>query len=425
MKKESQKIVIVGAGVSGLIAAKVLEEAGYQTILIEESDRIGGRLKTDTVDGFELDHGFQVLLTQYPAVQKYLDLKALDLISLWPGAAILKNGRHYRFGDPLRSLQFLLPVLTSPLATLKDKWLTYALTQQLKKETPEAIFEKPSSTTLDYLRKKGFSQGIIDNFFRPFYAGIFLEPHLDTSSRMFEFIFKMFAEGSAAIPREGMKAIPEQLFAPLKNTNLRLNTKVAHISDDGVVLQNGEEILADAVIVACKPPQKMMASSSPDQKWNGCYNFYFEVDRKLWEGPLIGLVERKDALINNVFHPTSIHPSPQKGKHLLSVTVLNPKNNPEEKSENAAVENESQLVTQVQASLRDLYQLNEVRFIKAFYIPQSLPVIEKPYYHSTPSLIKFSKRIYLAGDAQSNASLNGAMLSGETAAKTLIEDLPK
>ena len=72
-------IHIIGAGVSGLVAAKVLEEKGYSPVVIEATGRVGGRVKTDIVEGYQLDRGFQVLLTAYPAIQKYIDMDALDL----------------------------------------------------------------------------------------------------------------------------------------------------------------------------------------------------------------------------------------------------------------------------------------------------------------------------------------------------------
>ena len=106
MNKQDHKIHIIGGGISGLIAAKVLEEHGIYPILLEATDRVGGRVKTDIVSGYQLDHGFQVLLTAYPAAQKYLDFKALELQKFMPGATIFKNKKQVTIGDPLRAVSY-------------------------------------------------------------------------------------------------------------------------------------------------------------------------------------------------------------------------------------------------------------------------------------------------------------------------------
>ena len=121
MAQKDLKIYIIGAGVSGLIAAKVLENNGYAPVVLEATDRAGGRVKTDLIDGFQLDHGFQVLLSSYPAAQKYLDFKALELQELRSGAVIFKNGKQQVIGDPLRDISVLFSTLFSGVGNLLDK----------------------------------------------------------------------------------------------------------------------------------------------------------------------------------------------------------------------------------------------------------------------------------------------------------------
>ena len=121
MAQKDLKIYIIGAGVSGLIAAKVLENSGYAPVVLEATDRAGGRVKTDLIDGFQLDHGFQVLLSSYPAAQKYLDFKALELQELRSGAVIFKNGKQQVIGDPLRDISVLFSTLFSGVGNLLDK----------------------------------------------------------------------------------------------------------------------------------------------------------------------------------------------------------------------------------------------------------------------------------------------------------------
>ena len=121
MNKKDCKIHIVGAGVSGLIAAQVLESHGYAPVIFESSDVAGGRLKTELIIGYQLDHGFQVLLTAYPMAQKYLDLDALELQEFLPGVTIFLHGKTHTIGDPTRVPYLLFPTLLANIGTLSDK----------------------------------------------------------------------------------------------------------------------------------------------------------------------------------------------------------------------------------------------------------------------------------------------------------------
>ncbi|CAN0581271.1 unnamed protein product, partial [Ectocarpus sp. 12 AP-2014] len=201
MDKQDYKIHIIGAGVSGLIAATVLEQNGFSPIIIEASDRVGGRVKTDKINGYQLDQGFQVLLTAYPAAQKYLDYKSLELQHYLPGTSIFKNKKQEVIGDPLRVTSLLFSTLFSSIGSFSDKLKILKLNTRLKNKTIDEIFSDKEQSTLSYLTALDFSESIINDFFKPFFSGIFLEDQLETSSRMFEFVYKMFGEGSAALPK--------------------------------------------------------------------------------------------------------------------------------------------------------------------------------------------------------------------------------
>ena len=142
MQKQEPKICIIGAGVSGLIAAQTLENEGFSPIIIEATDSVGGRVKTDIVDGYQLDHGFQVLLTSYPAAQKFLDYDALELQNFLPGAAIFTNGKEKQIGDPLRDFSLLIPTVFSSLIPLSDKIKILQLNLKLKAKSISEIFNE-------------------------------------------------------------------------------------------------------------------------------------------------------------------------------------------------------------------------------------------------------------------------------------------
>ena len=409
MKKSDYHIHIVGAGISGLIAALVLERHGYAPIMLESSDRVGGRLKTDHYVEHVLDHGFQVLLTAYPMAKKYLDYKALELCYFKPGAILFQHGKSSLIGDPLRDFSLFPPTLTSSVATLADKIKIFRLNRVLKAKSLEDIFGESETTTLDFLKSYGFSERVIDSFFRPFFSGIFLEPELETSSRMFQFVYKMFGEGMAAIPKNGIEEIPKQLKANLNATQFLFNTPVKTVQDGKILLEDGQCLQSDITIIATDAHQLLTNLKNQETLWQSCDNIYFETSQKVIRKPLIGLISDDSTLVNNVVYPATLSESNGKNQ-LLSVTVVKDhKLSPKE------------LVEKVREELSVHLNIENLRFIKHYRIPKALPKLSNLKMTMEPTETRLTSTIYLAGDTLLNASLNAAMLSGEKAAEGVIQ----
>lgn len=415
MKKEAYKIHIIGAGISGLIAASVLEKNGFSPTIIEASDSFGGRVKTDIVSGYQLDHGFQVLLTAYPAAQKHLDFDALELQQFLPGAAILKKGKQTIIGDPLRDTSLFFSTLSSGIGSVSDKIKILKLNNILKKKSILEIFKEEEQTTLSYLQNFGFSTAVINDFFIPFFTGIFLETKLETSSRMFEFIYKMFGEGNAALPKNGIEAISKQLFDKLKNTTFKFNTKVTTIKDNEILVDgNTTKLQTHFTIVATDASYLIPNLNQPSQEWKSCNTLYFETEKRIIKKPLIGLISDENTLINNIFYHTSIKTNNTSKKELLSVTVVDDKG----LSDDA-------IIIKVQEELEKHCGIDLCNFIKSYKIPMALPKLSNIQYEKLPSETRLTNSIFLAGDTQLNGSLNAAMISGEKAALGVINTILK
>src|SRR5215472_7645096 len=206
-------VLIVGAGLAGLSCARYLADSAISFQIIEASDGIGGRVRTDQYQGFLLDRGFQVLLTAYPEAQRTLDYHALALRKFSPGAFSWFAGRFNRLADPWRTPGGWRAVLKSDFGTFWDKLCVLRLRSRLRRASIAQIFEHPETSTSAALESSGFSEEFLHRFFRPFFGGILLDRELESSSRMFEFVFKMLAEGDAAVPAGGMGAIPAQIAA--------------------------------------------------------------------------------------------------------------------------------------------------------------------------------------------------------------------
>ena len=412
MRNSSHKIHIIGAGISGLIAATVLEQNGYSPVIIEATDSIGGRVKTDIVDGYQLDHGFQVLLTAYPAAQKYLDFESLELQKFLPGASIFKNGKQIIIGDPLRNISLLFSTLFSGIGRFSDKVKILKLNKRLKKKTMLEIFSEKEQSTLSYLMDLGFSFRMIEDFFTPFFSGIFLENRLVTSSRMFEFVYKMFGEGYATLPKAGIGAVPKQLAQNLKQTIFKFNTKVTSIKDGEIALSNGEKLESHFTIVATEASNLISNLKNQTTEWKSCDTLYFETSKRVNKNPLIGLIPKYGTLINNIFYHTSLETTSKATKELLSVTVVENQNLPSKV-----------LVERVKRELKEHCGIDSCKFIKHYSIPMSLPKLNDLQYEMLPSETRLTETIFLAGDIQLNGSLNAAMVSGERAALGIMEVL--
>ena len=412
MSQKDFKIYIVGAGVSGLVAAQVLENKGYHPIILEASNRAGGRVKTDFIDGFQLDHGFQVLLSSYPAAQKYLDFKALELQELRSGAVIFKNGKQQVIGDPLRDISVLFSTLFSGVGNLLDKIKILQLSLRLQKKSIDAIFSSQEISTKEYLQEFGFSSQMIAQFFSPFFTGIFLENKLTTSSRMFEFVFKMFGEGLAVIPKGGMEEISKQLVAKLSNTTFQFNTKVRSVSDKEIILNTGEKLASTATIIATDASKLINNAPPKNLSWKSCQTLYFTANKRVIEKPMIGLVSKEDSLINNIFYHTSVATHSNNTEELLSVTVVKEHQLSEE-----------QLIAAVSKQLKEECHIDTITFLAIYSIKRALPDLKNIKYEVSASETQLSSSIFLAGDVQLNGSLNAAMIAGEKAAFQVIASL--
>src|SRR4051794_17308559 len=247
-------VVIVGAGLAGLVCAQDLTAAGVECRVLEGSDGIGGRVRTDEVDGFLLDRGFQILLTAYPEVQRRLDLDALELRRFEPGAVVRVGGRFHRVADPLRRPGRIVETLTAPIGSFGDKLRLARLVADVRTHSVPDLLRRPDTTTAERLARAGFSDRMIESFWRPLFAGIQLDPDLAVSSRRFETILRMLAMGATGVPRHGMGAIPAQLASALPDDTVRLDARVTQVDGSGVTLEGGERVEARVAVVATEGP---------------------------------------------------------------------------------------------------------------------------------------------------------------------------
>jgi protoporphyrinogen oxidase len=411
MNRENVSIHIIGAGVSGLIAAMNLEQNGYRPVLWEATDRVGGRVKTDVIEGFQLDRGFQVLPEAYEMVQKYLDLDALKLQSLYSGVLIFrKNAKTQCLGNPFHNFSFWWKNLLRPAVSISDFYYLGKLFLKLKQKKEGNIFNEEDQTTLRYLQENGFSDAIIEQFFRPFYGGIFLEDELSTSSRMFEFVFKMFSEGCATIPKGGMEEIPKQLYERLFRTKTHFNSRIDQVESGRITMDGVDTISTDFTIIATEASSIVDKLPSNSTKWNSCETLYFATSERKFSPPIIALLPGRAKLVNHIFYPSSMEQTNKSKKEFLSVNII--------KSHDLS---EEELIKAVKRELAEIARIEDLEFLRRYRIECALPQVPDPRNDIDAQSTKLMEGVYLAGDSMLNPSLNGAIKAGELAAKAVME----
>lgn len=265
---------VVGGGLAGLVAATRLAEAGADVTLYERRPEVGGRVRTETVNGFTLDRGFQVFFTSYPAVVAELDIDALDIRQFAPGATICRPGSRSVLSDPLRDPRAAIASLLNDEVSLSDKLRTLALRHDLAKRDEGAFFTGRDASIREYLHDWGFADDYVTNFVEPFYGGITLDRTLSTSKHVFEYTFRAMSRGTIAVPAAGMRAIPEALAARARDAGVTIETgedvesvrtagqgRIPFRTGSGdatgatVELADGSTRETDAVVVAATPPE--------------------------------------------------------------------------------------------------------------------------------------------------------------------------
>lgn len=405
-------VLIVGAGMAGLACAAQLHLAGRPFILIEASERVGGRVRTDrTADGFLLDHGFQVLLSAYPEVGRQLDLAALEPHAFRSGARIRReDGGEIFLRDPFQDWLALPAVLSAPIGSLGDKMRMARLIGEVLLSSSSELFAGQAGSTMAFLKEKGFSQRCIERFFAPFFGGVFLDRSLLVDRRFFKFVFRQFVLGRAMLPKNGMEAVPHQLAALLPSVSVRLSTVATEVRKNQVRLEDGTRLSGSAVVVAAEAgaAAKLLPGLDISKQWKQTTCLYFAASNMPGEGDgYIRLNAAPKGFVHNVCFPSDVSPSyAPSGQTLVSVSVHG----------NHGL-SEGSLLHAVRADLREWFgpQVQDWRHLQSYVIPFALPVCGMQ-----EASARTHDGVYVCGDYLAYPSLNAAMATGRLTAEEIL-----
>ena len=406
------KIAIIGAGIAGLYCTKSLLSNGYDVELFEKSDRIGGRMKTDLVEGFQLDHGFHVIQTGYDLTKQIIDYNQLSIKAFEPGAKVIRpsknNSRIWRLSDPFRrpfsSFRDAFGFFASPFDMLR----ILKIRRRLRKMSVEEIFAKGDMNTKQWLRSQGFSHSFINRFFHPLFGGIFLESELRTNERLFKFIFRTMSKGDMVLPKNGIQAVPNFLASQIPNERIHLNTRVETFTKDSITV-DGVKKKYDAVIVAYDHRQNL----SSKHVWT----VYFSAPKSPLTSNHIMLnsqIRDSKNIISYISVPSDIQPNySPKDKSLICVTIVG------DKCDELGLLNEQQVTNKVTEELSDWFGdiSSDWSLISVQHIANALPETDSEIFQ--PKSLASQAEYFSCGDYMFHGSVEGTFLS----AKRTVEEV--
>ncbi|QSW98388.1 NAD(P)/FAD-dependent oxidoreductase [Haloterrigena alkaliphila] len=423
------RVLVVGGGLAGLVAARHLAGGGLEATLLERRETVGGRVRTLERDGYRFDRGFQVLFPAYPAVRRELDLEALEPRRFTSGATIAAPDGRSVLADPRSAPGTLPATLRNPTITLGDRLRVARLWVELHRTDPDRLFDddRGEEQSIErYLRNRGFSDGFIEKFVAPFYGGITLDRSLSTSSRVFEHTFRTLAAGGAAVPAAGMEAIPRQLADRVREAGGTVETgrEVESVSSEGdsatVRLADGMNGEVDAVVVATDPltARELTGLESIPTDARGCVTQYYALPdgASLETGKRLLLNAVDDDGPNHVVPHSAVAPEyAPDGSTLISATYLGDR-----------AESDADLAARTRDALESWYPKRAFDGLETLHTAR-IPFAQfdqPPGIHDRlPGTRDPDGAVYLAGDYTRWSSIQGAMRSGRDAAKAVLEDL--
>jgi phytoene dehydrogenase-like protein len=403
------RAIVIGAGLAGLACAHDLAAGGASVQVLEAADAVGGRMRTDSQAGFLLDRGFQVFNTSYPQVRRRMDLRALQLCPFAPGFILHADGGRIRFADPTRRPGQQADMLLGRLAGPRDLAALAIFSARDMLGPPSWILGQPDEPTAIALTAAGISRGLIERLFRPFLSGIFLEDDLDTSSRFFHLVWRSMLRGTLCLPRAGIQAVPAQLAASLPDGTIQLGTEVTRLTDTGVLLADGTDRAADAVVVATgsEAAALLLPDLSVPPARTVTTLYHAAADSPLAE-PVLLVDSGREVLHTSVLTEVTRSYATD-GRALISTSVLGGDAGPE---------------PAVRARLAQLYETDTSGWehLSTCVVRGALPAMTAP--HQLTRRCPLGPGRFVCGDYRATGSVQGALASGARAAREVLASRP-
>ena len=403
-------VVVVGGGLAGLSAAVHLHRAGLAVTVCEAGDEVGGRIRTDRRDGFLLDRGFQVVLPAYPELRRQVDLSALRLRPFLRGTLAMTAGGRAFLAGPWRGRRAAAGTAGFLLGHPGDSLALTALSLR-DMLAPDQVIRAadPAATTLQDLRGR-VGQATLTEVLRPFLAGVFLDPSLDTPARLFHLIWRCFLRGGGALPADGMQTLPLLLADSLPAGTVRTATEVTEVTGSVVRTSTGQEIQARAVVIATDgTAAAALAPGLAPPAWHPVTTFYYRLPASPLGAPVL-VIDGRDELLLNATVLSDVAPRYAPAGVALAAASVPGRADPA-------------LEPRVRSGLARMYDTStrDWELLDVYAIPRALPVLAAGQPLARP--VRLGPGRYVCGDHRDTPSIQGALVSGRRAARAVLADL--
>ena len=382
------KVAIIGAGLAGLNAARVLKSAGISSEIFEASDRVGGRVTSDLIDGYICDRGFQVINPAYSELRETGLVNDLVIRALPKGVLIKNDEDQLLIGDPRRGLRYVAGALSTRSGSWSEKirFIRY-------------LWEKTEDVTFGAaLHDCGL---LFNEVLAPFLTGVFLHQPEDLSNRMARELIHWFIKGKPGLPVGGAKRLPELLA---EGNFIHFNSRVEKY-ENGKVFTEAGIMQFDATIIAADPQSSAALLGYELPEMSRCTTWYHSCEAGLLDSRELR-IPLHSRIVNSVVLSNTAPDYAPRNRQLVATTSL------------SAIDSH-----ELESELSRLWSCDVKNWdlVAKYEIERALPVSRPGEELVKP--IKVDERTYLAGDWRSIPAQQGALLTGRLAAKRVISDL--
>jgi glycine/D-amino acid oxidase-like deaminating enzyme len=404
-------VVVVGAGLAGLACAGSLLDDGWPVVVLEAADQVGGRIRTDIVDGFRIDRGFQVLNTAYPALRSHL--AALDLRELPRGIRVRRAGELHDVSHPLASPLAAARAASSRVVGLRGKLALGRYAAGLVASSPAALKRREDLPALAAWERE-LPEQVVREVLVPFMSGVVLDPEVDTSRVFTDLMMRLFARGASAVPAAGMQALPELLARRLPAGTVRRESTAVSVSGTGVELLGGATLDAAAVVVATDPwaAQALVPDLGPLTATRGVTTYFFATDPWPRQDPTLAVDADGSGVANSVVLSASAPEYSSDGRSLIATSVFHADGRPVLAGPAAA------------EIARELHRAPEGRWqlVATRTVAHALPAMPAPLELRKQTWFP-ARGVWVAGDHRDTSSIQGALVSGTRVAHAVSRQL--
>ena len=416
------RVAIIGGGLAGIACARALQAAGADWCILEASDALGGRVRTDIVDGFRLDRGFQVYLTAYRAAGELLEYPELDFRPFRAGAQVFEGSGFASVLNPLRHPVAAVAALAARPSMAVDLARMAPLAVDGVRR-PVAEPPAPLGSTAELLRKLDIGTATVDGFFRSFFGGVFLDRSLSTDASQFRFVLSAFARGETVVPALGMGEIPRHMAAPLDAARIRLRTPVAGLRRRGAVHElrtaaGAHEEFGAVVVATDMSAARALDGRIPARAWCATTTFHWACDLGRLPAPLrqpvLFLDGTGEGPVNHAACMSSVAPGyAPPGQALVALNMVDT---------DWTVEGMAAVTARMVRQVERWFGSGAMRGWRLLRTDRVLRALPRQHTHdlSMRPSTEIDDGLFVAGDHVTDGSIDGAVRSGRLAAEAAL-----